>query len=266
MSEDTPTPDPSEGSIPPVEPIVADDTPSTAPTEVTPPVGAPEPGPSAPPAAEPWSAVATAPAAGAPATTHSSSHVLMPKWVVFSVVGVALAALGFGIGWVAKPDSESSSRPAASGSPFGNVNPFGNNGPFSDNGGNRGGGNGNNGGSNNNDNNGNRGGTGAQGAFLGVSATATTGDTKGVEVAQVVGNSPADDAGLQTGDVITKVDGTDVTSPAQLVTVITGHKSGDKVTITYTRDGQTKTADVTLGDRTDAPTQQTPSSRQGTEN
>ena len=264
MSEDNPTPDPSEGSIPPVEPIVADDTaddpPATTPPAATPPAAAPTPAPAAAPTAtpapEPWAVTAATPAAATPATaTHSGSHILMPKWVVFSVVGIALAALGFGIGWVAKPDSDSN-RPAASGRPFANgQNPFGNVNPFGNNGGNSG--------------NGNRGngGTQATGAFLGVSATGTTGNDGGAEVARVVSGSPADAAGLASGDVITKVDGTSISSPEQLVTVISGHKSGDKVTVTYTRAGATKTAEVTLGDRSDAPTQQTPSSnsRSGSE-
>jgi len=279
MSEDNPTPDPSEGSIPPVEPIVADDTaddtPATTPTAATPPAADPTPAsaaaPTATPAPEPWAVTAATPAAATPATaTHSGSHILMPKWVVFSVVGIALAALGFGIGWVAKPDSDSN-RPAASGRPFANgQNPFGNVNPFGNNGGNSGNGNSGNGNSGNgNSGNGNsgNGGTQATGAFLGVSATVTTGNDGGAEVARVVSGSPADDAGLASGDVITKVDGTSISSPEQLVTVISGHKSGDKVTVTYTRAGATKTAEVTLGDRSDAPTQQTPSSnsRSGSE-
>jgi membrane-associated protease RseP (regulator of RpoE activity) len=249
MSEENPESSPSENPVPPVEPIVAEDI--ETPTETT----ATTPTAAAPARVE---AAAAAPVAAA----HPSSHVMMPKWVVFSVVGIALAAIGFGVGWVAKPD-DSSSRPAASVQPFGNGNPFGSNGPFSGNNGSNGGGSNNSGG--NNGGNGNSGGLQAKGAFLGVSATAASGDASGVEVAQVVGNSPADDAGLQSGDVITKVDDTEVTSPTQLVQVISSHDSGDKVTVTYTRNGQTKTADVTLGDRADAPSQ-APSSPQGTEN
>lgn len=253
MSEDNPTPSPSERSIPPVEPIVADDiatgeAAATAPTAATPPVAEPTPAPA--PAPEP---VAVAPAGAPVATsTHPPSHVLMPKWVVFAVVGIALAALGFGIGWVAKPDSSSNSQPAASGRPFANGNPFGNNGPLS----------GNNGGNSNG--NGNNGGTQAGGAFLGVSATVTTGNGSGAAVAQVVSGSPADSAGLAAGDVITKVDTTSITNPQELVQAIGGHKSGDKVTVTYTRSGDTKTAVVTLGDRSDAPSQ-APSSPSGSQ-
>lgn len=235
MSEDNPTPSPSEGSIPPVEPIVDDDIAENDTATTAEPV-----------------VVAAPVAAAAPTATHPQSHVLMPKWVVFGVVGVALAALGFGIGWIAKPDS-GSSRPAVSGRPFANGNPFGNDGPFSGNNGGNGGG--------SNGSNGSR----TSGAFLGVSAKVTTGNDGGAEVAQVVSGSPADDAGLASGDVITKVDSTSISSPQELVQAISGHESGDKVTVTYTRAGDTKTAEVTLGDRSDTPTQQTPSSRSGSE-
>jgi membrane-associated protease RseP (regulator of RpoE activity) len=243
MSEENPSPSPSESSIPPVEPIVADDLDPGDATDATAPVE--EPTPIA--VSDPASAAAPAPPA------PPSSHVLLPKWVVFGVVGIALACLGFGVGWIAKPDSDSSSRPAASAPRFPNGNPFGENGPFS----------GNNGGGNNNGGNGN-GGIQVSGAFLGVSARSASADSNGVEIAQVVDGSPADDAGLATGDVITKVDDTSIDDPAALVEEIGGHDPGDEVTVTYTRDGDTKTAEVTLGDRADQEIP-SPSERSGSE-
>lgn len=250
MSEDNPTPSPPEDSTPSVEPTVAgdaatSDTAATTPTPATSPLAEPAPIP----APEPWSA---APAAVA---THPKSHVLIPKSVVFGVVGIMLAGLGFGIGWVAKPDSESNSRPEASGQRFSDGNPFRNDGPPTGNGGANSDGNG------NGRNNGNNNGTQAGGAFLGVSATVPAGNGSGAAVARVVKASPADNAGLTAGDVITKVDTTSITSPQELVREISGRKSGDKVTVTYTRGGDTKTAVVTLGDRSSAPSQ-TPSPQQ----
>jgi putative serine protease PepD len=79
--------------------------------------------------------------------------------------------------------------------------------------------------------------------FLGVSLQDAT---SGAGVAQVVPGSPADDAGLQAGDVITKVDGTAVSSPAEAVTAVRSHKVGDTVTITWTRNGRTMTGKATL--------------------
>jgi len=84
-------------------------------------------------------------------------------------------------------------------------------------------------------------------ALLGVSTQPVQSGGAGVQ--DVTSGSAADKAGLQVGDVITKIDGTAITSPDDLASAINGHQPGDKVTVTYTRDGQTKTADVTLGSR-----------------
>ncbi|MFB8756399.1 S1C family serine protease [Streptomyces nigra] len=60
---------------------------------------------------------------------------------------------------------------------------------------------------------------------------------------------PAAKAGLKPGDVITKLDGTVIDSGPTLIGEIWTHKPGDKVTITYERDGRTRTVDLTLGAR-----------------
>jgi putative serine protease PepD len=84
-------------------------------------------------------------------------------------------------------------------------------------------------------------------AFLGVRiADAENGG--GAVVAQVDEGQPAADAGLEQGDVITKVDDTKITSGSDLTSAVRSHQPGDKVTITYTRDGDEKTAEVTLGE------------------
>ena len=80
-------------------------------------------------------------------------------------------------------------------------------------------------------------------------------------VEQVVADSPASKAGLQTDDVITKVDGDAVTSPEELLTAITAHDAGDQVTLTIVRDGNSETKDVTLARRSSA-TPSTPSTTQ----
>ena len=91
----------------------------------------------------------------------------------------------------------------------------------------------------------------ANGAFLGVSVQA---DNGGVRITAVASDSPAEDAGLKTGDVVTALDGKSVASPAELVTQVQAHSSGDQVTIAYTRDGNSATAKVTLGSRADSGT------------
>ena len=58
-------------------------------------------------------------------------------------------------------------------------------------------------------------------------------------------------AGLKMGDVITKVDSTDITSMEDLTAAKKGHKAGDTVTVTYYRNGQTQTTELTFDAKTD---------------
>ncbi|MFC8368892.1 S1C family serine protease [Streptomyces sp. NPDC057239] len=60
---------------------------------------------------------------------------------------------------------------------------------------------------------------------------------------------PADKAGLQPGDVITKLDDRVIDSGPTLIGEIWTHKPGDEVTITYERDGKEHTTELTLGSR-----------------
>jgi S1-C subfamily serine protease len=92
------------------------------------------------------------------------------------------------------------------------------------------------------------------GVFLGVATRDATGDVKGAEVVNVASGSPAAQAGLQTGDVITAVDGSTVTSAPDLAQKVRSHQSGDQVTITYSRGGNSAQAQVTLGNRSPAGT------------
>ena len=80
-------------------------------------------------------------------------------------------------------------------------------------------------------------------AFFGVSVDAAQG---GVTVLRVSSGSPAEDAGFREGDLITKVDGDDVATPAEFADAIHEHAPGDEVTITYTRDGDSSEATVNL--------------------
>ncbi len=62
----------------------------------------------------------------------------------------------------------------------------------------------------------------------------------------VAADSPAGKAGLKKGDVITKVGDTTLGQSGGLSSVIGQYRPGDKVTITYLRNGETKTTDVTF--------------------
>jgi S1-C subfamily serine protease len=100
------------------------------------------------------------------------------------------------------------------------------------------------------------------GVFLGVATGNATGGQQGAQVENVADGSPAAGAGIQAGDVITAVDGTAVSSPADLAQQVRSHQPGDQVTITYSRGGNSTDAPVQLGDRSarNAPAQNAPPS------
>nr|BFE77785.1 hypothetical protein GCM10020093_003860 [Planobispora longispora] len=87
-------------------------------------------------------------------------------------------------------------------------------------------------------------------AFLGVSMADAIGDAGGAMVQQVTEGSPAAQAGLKQGDLITKIGDTAVEGSSTVVGVVRGLKPGDKVTLTYVRDGRTLTATATLAEKT----------------
>ena len=110
-------------------------------------------------------------------------------------------------------------------------------------------------------------------AYLGISGGDITPDVaralnlpveQGVLVEQVLNGGPADDAGIkgatgqatiggQTvpvgGDIITKVDGKEVTSMEDVISAVNAHQPGEELTLTVSRDGQEQDITVKLGDR-----------------
>ena len=70
--------------------------------------------------------------------------------------------------------------------------------------------------------------------------------TEGVVVVQAEKGSGAYDAGLTTGDVITKIDGKEVKDSAYLRYELYQHQAGDTIKVTYIRDGKEHTVDVKL--------------------
>ena len=65
----------------------------------------------------------------------------------------------------------------------------------------------------------------------------------------VPSGSPADKAGLKPGDRITKLNDTVIDSGPTLIGTIWTHKPGEKVKLTYERDGKAHTVELTLGSR-----------------
>ncbi|MGW0804552.1 S1C family serine protease [Nonomuraea sp. NPDC002799] len=83
-------------------------------------------------------------------------------------------------------------------------------------------------------------------AFLGVSVTDATGDVPGALIRQVTSGSPAEKAGLQQGDLITKIGDKAVDGGDTVVGQVRGFKPGQEVKITYMRDGKAAEVTVTL--------------------
>jgi putative serine protease PepD len=78
-------------------------------------------------------------------------------------------------------------------------------------------------------------------------AAAQAGVPEGLYIQTVVPDSPAFQAGLRDGDVITSINGEPATSNTQLQELTLTKKPGDTVSITYSRDGRSATTTVTLG-------------------
>jgi serine protease Do len=81
---------------------------------------------------------------------------------------------------------------------------------------------------------------------------------KGVLVADVVAGEPGQLAGLEAGDIIVRVDGTEVDSPSALVNAIGGKSPGDAVHLDIVRQGTRKSLEATLGARPGALSAATP--------
>lgn len=99
-------------------------------------------------------------------------------------------------------------------------------------------------------------------AFLGIVGTDVTQEyssylniPEGVYITQITGGSPAETAGLQAGDVITSVDGTDYTEMKALSSYIGTKNPGDSISITFQRKNDngsydSKTVTATLAENT----------------
>ncbi len=77
-------------------------------------------------------------------------------------------------------------------------------------------------------------------------------DKSGALVAEVVADSPADEAGVRAGDVIIRFDSEAVDSPKHLSRLVAAADSGTEVVLEVHRDGRRKRLDVALG-RPDEP-------------
>ncbi len=82
------------------------------------------------------------------------------------------------------------------------------------------------------------------GAFLGVSSRKA--ETGGATVLEVTKGSPAEKAGLKKGDVINKVNEDKIESPDNLYETVHQFKPGEKIKITFKREGKEQTTSAVL--------------------
>ena len=87
---------------------------------------------------------------------------------------------------------------------------------------------------------------------IGVSAAtvgADGGATRGAKLSNILPGGSAQKAGLQSGDVITKLNGTSVESVDQLIVTLRTFQVGERITVSYLRGGSAMTANLVLQDK-----------------
>ena len=87
---------------------------------------------------------------------------------------------------------------------------------------------------------------GSNRALLGVSSEKSS-EGGGARITAVNEGSAAEKAGLRTGDLITQLDQTAIASPESLSAAVRAHKPGDKVIITFKREGKVQKETAVLG-------------------
>ena len=70
---------------------------------------------------------------------------------------------------------------------------------------------------------------------------------RGAEINTVEEGSPADEAGIEVGDVVLALDGEPISDATALTTGLAAREPGDQVALTVARDGERQEIDVTLG-------------------
>jgi putative serine protease PepD len=99
-------------------------------------------------------------------------------------------------------------------------------------------------------------GTEVKHAYLGLQTTQPQSGS-GAVIAEATQGGPAARAGLQAGDIVTKVGDKSISSPDDVAQAISGNKPGDKVDVTVERNGSEHTVTVTLGQRPEQVPSQT---------
>jgi putative serine protease PepD len=80
-----------------------------------------------------------------------------------------------------------------------------------------------------------------------IGANVNTGSRRnGAEIVDVPAGTPADQAGLEEGDIVVAVDEKAVSDGIGLIVAIRSHQPGETIRLTVRRDGRERTLDVTL--------------------
>ena len=74
-------------------------------------------------------------------------------------------------------------------------------------------------------------------------------DQEGIKIVSVIGDSPAEKAGFQNGDLIVRVNGVEIEDPERFFEEFKGFRPDDRVEIIVLRDGDEEELVVTLGER-----------------
>jgi serine protease Do len=74
---------------------------------------------------------------------------------------------------------------------------------------------------------------------------------RGALITEVLPGTPAEEAGLRAGDIVTAVDRTPVDRNHELSDILAEYAPGDRVTLTFWRAGQSQTVRVILGEHPD---------------
>ena len=89
--------------------------------------------------------------------------------------------------------------------------------------------------------------------YIGVSVLTVSDETQkyglpgGASVQSITKDSPAEEAGLQVNDIITKVNDTEVASSTELVKIVRAANPGDELKLTVYRQGETLELTITVG-------------------
>ena len=104
--------------------------------------------------------------------------------------------------------------------------------------------------------------------YIGISVTTVSTETQsyglpqGAAVKEVSEDSPAEAAGLKVNDIITHLNGKEITDQTELVTLIGNSAVGDTLELTVYRKGETIKISVTVGEQIQSATQQEDSQTQ----